>query len=122
MNYRALRVANVIRDELGILIMRELEFSGLVTITRVEIDGKMEKAHVGISVIPSAEAEASLKTLKAAQGLLQHKLLRKLNFKPMPRIEFEIDHGTEKAAEVEKILLEDESPKSQEPRKRRGVR
>lgn len=108
MNYRNLRVGNLIREELGKIIVRETEFPGaLVTITEVEVDRKLGGANVKISVIPSEKAEVALKEFVKMRGKLQHLLNNKLNIRPMPRIRFEIDRGPEKAANVEKILLEE---------------
>ncbi|MDO8516115.1 MAG: ribosome-binding factor A [bacterium] len=109
MNHRPLRVGKLIREELARLIVRELEFPGaLVTITEVEVTKKLDTARVLVSVIPATEAPASLKTLSKAAPELQHLLLKKIQIKPMPHILFEIDHGPENAAIVEKRLLEDE--------------
>ncbi len=108
MNYRPLRVSNLIRDELNALLLREMEFPGaLVTITEVEADKKLEWATVKVSVLPSPKGEAVLKDLQKEAGNLQHLLSRKLNIKPMPRIRFEIDPGPQKAAGIEKILLDE---------------
>ncbi len=108
MKYRNLRVGNLIRDELGKIILKEMEFpDALVTITDVEIGEDMDWAKVMISVIPPAKAENALKSLRLNRGRLQHMLLRKINIKPMPKIGFEIDRGVENAARVEKLLIED---------------
>lgn len=107
MNHRSERVANLIQEELSAIIQRELDFEGaLVTLTRVEVDTKLESAAVRVGVIPSDRADATLKTLAARAGALQHLLNRKLNIKPMPRIAFERDRGAESAAEVERLLKE----------------
>jgi ribosome-binding factor A len=107
MKYRPLRLANVIRDELGAILVRDFEFSGaLVTITEVDIDPKLERAIVKISVIPSEKSEPALTKLSHARNTLQRALLRKVNVKPMPLIEFRIDRGPEQAARIEKILLD----------------
>jgi ribosome-binding factor A len=45
--------------------------------------------------------------LKKKQGKLQFILSRKMNIRPMPRINFELDFGLEKAAAVEKALLDE---------------
>lgn len=108
MNYRSLRMAQLIRDELSKLLIREIEFDGaLVTITEVVVTDKLDHAKVLVSVIPPIKESETIKKLVTAQGDLQHKLLRKLNIKPMPRIRFELDHGPENAARVEKKLLEE---------------
>ncbi|MEK7608685.1 MAG: ribosome-binding factor A [Patescibacteria group bacterium] len=106
MNYRPLRVGKLIREELGMLIQRELEFPGaLVTITEVEVAKKLDLARVLVSIIPSNKVEESLKELNRRRDHLQYLLLRKINIKPMPQILFEIDFGPENAAKVEKALL-----------------
>lgn len=104
--FRSQRVQSLIKDQLGIIITRELEFAGaLVTIMEVDVDKKMEYAKVMVSVIPSEKAEASLAELQKSAGYLQHLLLKKINIKPMPRIGFVLDRGPENAANVEKALL-----------------
>jgi ribosome-binding factor A len=112
MNFRTLRVGNLIREELGALILRNVEFDGaLVTITEVDVTKKLDTARVKVSIIPSNRAKDALASLTKARGELQFQLGRKLNIKPMPKIMFEIDHRPEHAAKVEKILL-DEDPKT----------
>jgi len=110
MNFRTLRVGKLIREELGALIIRKLEFPGVVvTITEVEVSKKLDTARVKMSVIPTGTADGALATLREARGRLQYLLTRKLNIKPMPKILFELDERPEKAAGVEKILLEEEN-------------
>jgi ribosome-binding factor A len=88
---------------------RELEFNGaLVTIMEVDIDKKMERAKIRVSVIPAEKEDDVLNELGRNAGNLQHMLLKKINIKPMPRIMFEIDRGAENAATVEKVFLEHE--------------
>jgi ribosome-binding factor A len=108
MNFRNLRVANVIREELGKIILRELEFpDAVVTITDVVIDPKLEGAAVRVSVLPSDKEDMAFKELEKHKLELQHLLSRTLNIRPMPHIRFEADHGLENAARVEKALLDD---------------
>ena len=107
--FRSQRVESLIKEQLGQIIGRELEFNGaLVTIMEVDIDKKMERAKVRVSVIPSAKEDVALHELERNAGSLQHLLLKKINIKPMPRIMFEIDHGAVNAATVEKVFLEHE--------------
>lgn len=110
MNHRPLRIAQLIRDELAKIILRELEFDGaLATVTEIEVDKKLDRAMVKVSVIPSEKSAAVLKQLVAEQGRLQHELNHKLNIRPMPRLSFQIDHGIENSAKIEKDLLEESS-------------
>ena len=92
------------------MLLRELEFPGaLVTISAVEVTKKLDLARVEVAVLPAEQGERVLKSLIAAQRELQFKLGRKLNIKPMPSLKFEIDHGVENAAAVEKRLMEEGS-------------
>ena len=109
MNFRPERVGNLIRDELSKLVQREVELPQmLATIMEVEVDKKLEHAKVGVSVIPSESADSALRILNQAKRELQFLLGRKLNIKPMPEIMFYIDHGSENAARIEKVLIEEE--------------
>lgn len=106
---RSDRVATLVRNELGKIIIRELEFPGaLVTIFSVEVTKKLDYAKVHVSVIPSGKADSAMRILKRERGRLQHLLLHKINIKPMPEISFILDRGLEKAAEIEKALLDAE--------------
>ncbi|HVN26362.1 MAG TPA: 30S ribosome-binding factor RbfA [Candidatus Paceibacterota bacterium] len=105
--FRADRVSKLIREELSMIIMRELDFGGaLVTVTGVDVDKKLEHAATLVSVIPSAAEERAMRELERHAGRLQHLLMKKINIKPMPRVSFVLDHGSENAAKIEKLLEE----------------
>src|SRR5436189_52741 len=106
MNFRNLRVSKLIREEINRLIIRELEFPGiLVTVTNVLVDEKLDHAKIQVSILPAAAEPKTLKTLADTQGKFQYLLSHKLNIQPMPRIQFETDPGPRNAAQ-EKILLD----------------
>ncbi len=106
MNYRPERVQSLIQEELGKLLLREVEFPALVTITSVEVNKKLDIARVKLSAMPSSFNEEVLSIAEKFQRKLQHFLMKKINIKPMPKIRFEIDYGAENAAKVEKLLLD----------------
>jgi ribosome-binding factor A len=106
--HRPLRVAEVIRDELAKLILREVEFEGaIVTITEAKVMNSMDWADIFVSVLPSERANDALHKLYDATNYLHHLLNKKMNIRPMPRIRFKLDHGPEKAAAIEKVFLEE---------------
>lgn len=108
MQHRIERINSLIREELGKIILKELEFpAALVTITEVDTSKDIDKAVVGVSVLPSEKSGEALIILNRNVRHLQYLLMKKINIKPMPQIVFEIDYGLEKAAEVEKLLLQD---------------
>jgi ribosome-binding factor A len=98
MNYRNLRVANLIQEELGKIILREMEFgkSVLVTITGVEVSKDLNQAQIRFGVIPQTAVKEVMALLEQYQPLLQNLLMKKINIKPMPRIVFELEQGLEK--------------------------
>jgi len=109
MNYRPERVSSLIKQELSAIIIKNIEFPAgyLATITDVDVDKKLEHAKIGISVLPSEGADKVLRILGKAAGHLQYLLMKRVNIKPLPRIVFEIDHGIEKLAKIEKLLIDD---------------
>ena len=110
MNHRSERVSSLIQEELNKIISKEVEFFNcLVTITSVNVDNKLDRAVMNFSVIPSKKSEEVFRILEKAAGHLQYLLLKKLSIKPLPRISFKIDYGPEKAAEVEKLLMEEDN-------------
>jgi len=101
------RVESLIREELNKLIIKELEFPGaLVTVTSVMVQKDLDYVIVNVSVIPGGKGNEVLKNLEQNRRQLQHMLLRKINIRPMPEIRFKLDVGLEKAAEVERVLLD----------------
>ncbi len=101
------RVTSLIHGELSKILLKEVEFPGtLITIVSVDIDKKMERALIGVSVHPSPKGEDVVKNLEKRAGYFQHLLLKKINIKPMPRIMFRFDRGYEHAAEIEKLLID----------------
>lgn len=106
MNFRAERVQNLIQVELGKILLREVEFPTIVTITGVEVTKKLDFAKVKLSVLEPSLDEEVLSIAEKAERELQNLLMKKLNIKPMPKIKFEIDYGSENAARVEKLLID----------------
>ena len=105
--FRSQRVSSLIHEELSKIIAREIEFpvGSLATIVDVDVDKNLERAKIGLSVIPASAAAEALRMVNDRAGELQFLLNRKLNIKPMPRLIFQLDHGNENAAAVEKTLL-----------------
>jgi ribosome-binding factor A len=108
MNFRPLRVAGLIQEELSKLIIREVDIpeGALATIVGVDVDRKLEHAKIRVSIFPKEKEKEGLAALVKRQGDMQYLLMKKINIKPMPRIAFEKDSGHEAAAQVEKIAME----------------
>ena len=108
--FRKERVGSLIQEELSKLLLREVEVPGaLISITEVDVTKKLDHAKVMVSVLPSEKAEVTMKQLTARAGHFQHELNHVMNIRPMPRIEFRLDIGLEKAAAIERALLKEEN-------------
>lgn len=109
--YRREQLSSLIQKKLGELIIRHIEFQpgSLATISEVEVSENFKKATIWVSVIPGEAGEGVLEILKKARGLLQYELGEGVRVRILPRIEFALDKGTEHAARIEKLSLEDKN-------------
>ena len=108
--FRSERVSSLIREKLSRILLEEVEVpDALITITDVEVKKDLDRAMVKVSVMPSEKEAEVLKILSKLAPKLQFILMREINIKPMPRLVFEIDRGPERAANIEKKLLEDDN-------------
>ena len=99
------------RDELGSLIMREIDVppGTLLSISEIDLSSDAKNAKVWVSIFPEAQAPAMMKLLKERAGDLHYKLIRIMNIRTVPILQFMYDTGSENAAAVEKALMETRS-------------
>jgi len=102
------RVNQLIKKELGQLLLKEFSFPGnvLVTITRVETSVDLSQARVYISVIPKDKVQNVLEILEKLIYYLQQKLNKRLKMRPIPRIRFVEEKKTSEAERIEELLEE----------------
>lgn len=108
MDNRINKINELIKRELGQIILKEMNFSRniLVTIIKVETSLDLSIAHVYFSVIPREQTKKIKQNLKGNIYQLQQKLNERLRMKPIPKIEFKEIHGTEEAERIEEIFEE----------------
>jgi ribosome-binding factor A len=111
MKHRLQRVNELIKRELGELIIRECRFTAqLVTVREVDVSPDLKHAHVYISVIGSeTERNQAMATLHAERAELQHKLAKRVVLKFTPHLHFKIDAAAERGDRILNILSELES-------------
>jgi ribosome-binding factor A len=110
MKHRLLRVNELIKRELSILITRELTFeNALVTINQVDVTSDLKSAHVYVSVLGAGRVEAMTK-LEENRAMLQADLSRHVILKYTPHLIFHLDDSVERGARVIEILQEIETP------------
>ena len=109
MSRRTEQVAEAIKENVSILIQRELKDPrlGFVTVTRVEVTPDLKQAKVFFSVIGDAEVrKQSLLVLKHASGFLRRELSHQLTIRYTPILFFEFDQALEHGEKIQRLLLE----------------
>ncbi|MEI6070633.1 MAG: 30S ribosome-binding factor RbfA [Verrucomicrobiae bacterium] len=108
MNHRTERVSEVLKRELGVIILRELDFAAvLVTISAVDITPDLKQAHVYVSALGSPDQQrAVLEKLEKARAHLQSEVAKRLPLKYTPHLHFKIDEAIERGTRVLGIMNE----------------
>ncbi len=106
MSKRIPRINQLIKKELGELILREIDFPKdvLVTITRVETDPNLKESKIFISVFPENNKQEILAILRREIYFLQQKINQRLKMRFLPRLVFFLEKKTAEAGEIEEIL------------------
>lgn len=104
-SHRQDKMESLLRQEISRILSRDFFYEGaLVTITGVATNDALSTAEVGVSIMPDGKKEEILKELKKFQGDFQRQLIKKLNMRFVPTINFVIDDGPANSANVDKLL------------------
>jgi ribosome-binding factor A len=101
------RVNQLIREEISLLLQRELKDPrlGFVTVTHVETSPDLRIAKVFVSVLgDEAEWTASLTALASARGFVRNWLRQHLDLRQTPELDFRADRSMEHAARIQALL------------------
>ena len=104
---RAERMADLVRQELGLLLERSVKDPriGFTTITEVQMTGDLRTARVYVSILGSDEQrKKSMEGLTAAAKFLRHELAVRLNLRYTPEIEFILDRSQELGDRIDELL------------------
>ncbi len=107
MSRRIQKINELLRQEISSLILKELDFKRdvIITVTKVETYPDLNKAKVGISILPFSKAEQVLRVLNSKNSDIQRLLHQKLRMmKIIPKIKFRLDSSAEKISRVEQLL------------------
>jgi ribosome-binding factor A len=109
MSRRTEQVAEAIKEDVSILIQREIKDPrlGFVTVTRVEVTPDLKLAKVFFSTIGDEEVrKQSLKVLKGAAGFLRRELSHQLTLRYTPELYFYFDAALEQGEKIQRLMLE----------------
>jgi len=100
------RVNELLKEELGTILLREFDVpeNTFVTLTRVSAAPNLQQAKIYISVMPEERGVQVLRLLKKNVYEIQQALNKRLNMRPVPRIEWVLETKIAKAQEIEEIL------------------
>ena len=101
------RVNQLIKEEISLLLQRELKDPrlGFVTVTAVETTKDLGSAKVFVSVLGNeAQWSASLAALDSAKGFVRNWLRDHLDLRATPVLDFRADRSMEHAANIQTLL------------------
>ena len=106
MKHRIERVCEVLKRELGRIILRELTFSTpLVTVSGVEITPDLKQAHVYVSALGTdVQRQDVITVLEQNRGMLQLEVSKRVVLKHTPHLNFKLDDSMERGSRVLSIL------------------
>lgn len=103
------RVNQLIKEEISLLLQRELKDPrlGFVTVTEVDATPDLKQAKVYISVLgPEERWVSSFRALESARGFVWSWLRRHLDLRATPEIVWKPDRSMEHAAHIQSLLAE----------------
>ena len=103
------RVGEQIRQELSVLLAREVHDPGIgfVTITRVKVSPDLQAVRVFYTLMGDERAKRDTeRALERATPFLRRQIGSRVRLRRVPEINFEFDRGVEQQERIEKILLD----------------
>ena len=101
------RVNQLIKEEVSLLLQRELKDPrlGFVTVTEVDTSKDLRQAKIFVSVLGAEEQwAASLSALASARGFIKNWLRHHLDLRVTPDLQFRADRSMEHAARIQTLL------------------
>ena len=101
------RVNQLIKEEVSMLLQRELKDPrlGFVTVTEVDTAKDLRQAKVFVSVLGGdAQWKASIAALTSARGFIRNWLRQHLDLRVTPELVFRPDRSMEHAARIQALL------------------
>lgn len=102
---RIQRVNNVIQKELAVIISREMDVSGMITISEVNVSPDLKQAKIYISLLGgNLSAEAVVDMLNESTGMLRYHLSQQLTLRTTPKLHFYYDNTIEEGMRLSALI------------------
>ncbi len=103
------RVAEVLLEELGLLISSELTDprleDAMVTVTDVQVSPDLGNVRVYVQhALPDAQSRHVLSALQHSASFLRHALVENLHLRVVPELHFSVDTTERRAQHIDEIL------------------
>jgi ribosome-binding factor A len=109
MPYRPDRLAHELRNELSVILAREVKDPrvGFATVTQVRVSPDLRHARVFVSVFGSpAEQKETFAALHRAYGFIRRQLSGRLKLRHCPDLQFTMDDSMAYGAKMDNLLTE----------------
>jgi ribosome-binding factor A len=105
MSQRLLRVRELLKREIGLILSRDYAFNALVTIHDVDVTPDLRKGHVFLGIIGADGREQAIVTrLNRERGSIQGRLAKRVVLKFTPQLSFKLDGSVERGVRTLSIL------------------
>lgn len=107
MTTRQEKVRELLKEEISIILQRELKDPriGFVTVTDVDVTPDLRQAKVFVSILGTEEErKENMAILKRSERFVRQALSKKLTMKMLPEIEFKVDTSVDKGIKILELL------------------
>jgi ribosome-binding factor A len=102
-NPRSEKVQEALRQEISMIVQRELKDPrlGFITITKVDLTKDLRYARIYFSVLGDEKAKRrAFYGLRSAKGFIKNLISEKVKLKFMPEMEFKVDNSLEHTQKI----------------------
>jgi ribosome-binding factor A len=106
-NHRKSRVADGVRDEVAMIIAREIRDPRLGFVTVIRVEMPVDQSVAKIYVSPMGDAKTQLESMRAlhhSRGFVRRLLAQRMRTRTVPEIMFVQDRGLDNAERVSEIM------------------
>jgi len=110
MRFRKLRIQDQLREEISLIIQRDIKDPGIgfLTILEVKMTDDLKIVKVYCSVYgDDEEKKKTIEALQRSKGYIKFLLGKRVQLKYMPDLAFTLDNTFDKVARIEEILRKD---------------
>jgi ribosome-binding factor A len=110
MSDRIAKVNKLLKQEVGKLILEDVDFASsmVVTVIKADTSADLRYGDIYVSVMPREKGEEALDTLSGSVYGMQQKINKKLHMKPVPMIRFRLDTSGEKVDRISQLIRDNE--------------